>query len=141
MLQARSDRGVGARPARTRDRADGFDALASPAVGRVLPRLVTASWMSPCLLSAEYRQCGKLLRIIVPARTMEHGIQNAIDAVQHSDGVAVLRPSLGVSSLDFGPLPHRGGFFSFRTRAIRDAPGAYRRSVVNTMVYLTFYAG
>ena len=27
------------------------------------------------------------------------------------DGVAVLQPFLGVSSLDFGPLPHRGGLF------------------------------
>ena len=28
------------------------------------------------------------------------------------DGVAVLLPFLGVSSLDFGPLPYRGGLFS-----------------------------
>ena len=36
-------------------------------------------------------------------RPSEQGHGSRVDAVQHSDSVAVLRPLVGVSSLDFGP--------------------------------------
>jgi hypothetical protein len=67
---------------------------------------------------------------------MELYRQARIDAVQHSDGVAVLWPFLGVSSLDSGRS--LTGAASFRSgRTIQDAPGVCRQTGGQLVVFLT----